>query len=67
MPLSKKRNRDRMRQSRLHKQLSSPVQSNDVQPKPIFHRDAIVFGGYGDKQELPPGSYIDADGNVVYE
>ncbi len=33
MPLSKARNRERMRRNRLHKRLCPPYQSKPVQPK----------------------------------
>ena len=52
MPLSKQRNRDRMREIRLH----TKKRIEPVQPKP------------SDIEDMPPSvEYIDADGNPVYE
>ena len=52
MPLSKKRNRDRMRGIRLHNQkLDKPVQ-----PKYIIYE--------GQRVEVPE---LDADGQVIYD
>ena len=56
MPLSKQRNRDRMREIRLHKAKSPPYQIKAVQPK---HIDKV--------DDSPSVEYIDADGNPVYE
>lgn len=56
MPLSKAKNRDRMRQSRLHKHISPLYQSKPVQPKPSIAVDKPL-----------DIDYVDADGNVVYE
>ena len=53
MPLSKQRNRERMRKIRLHKRLSPLVESKPVQPKPVIEKDY--------KPE------VDADGNLLYE
>ena len=66
MPLSKKRNRDRMKRIRLHALLSSPRNIKPVQPKPIDRLigkgNAIApWGGLGEKYP------IDADGNPIYE
>ena len=56
MPLSKVRNRERMREFRLHKATSTPQGIKRVQPKPsdisVEHTDI---------------DYIDADGNPVYD
>jgi len=54
MPLSKKRNRERMKESRLHTLLSMPQGMKPVQPKP---RIVTHFG-------LPE---VDADGNIIPE
>ena len=52
MPLSKAKNRERMREIRLHKHMPPPYQSKPVQPKPCY----------------PPGvAGYDADGNPIYE
>ena len=59
MPLSKKRNRDRMRVSRLHKAISSPQTSKPVQLKPP--KDNRYLYGH-------PGMIaVDADGSPIYE
>ena len=70
MPLSKKRNRDRMRKTRLHKrlvktleQLSPPVESKPVQPKPIFNADSDSLPWW-DRPGTPVMD-IDADGNIM--
>lgn len=58
-PLSKKRNRNRMRGIRLKKRLLSPQKSNSVQPEPVNpsmspeYRRSVI--------------HIDADGNPYYE
>ena len=57
MPLSKKRNKDRMRQFRLHKRLSPLSQSKDVQPKHIIEEQ---------HDQLKIIEY-DADGYPIYE
>ena len=57
MPLSKQRNKDRMREIRLHaKKLTAPVQ-----PKPSDE------SGNSTDIEYAGVEYIDADGNPVYE
>ena len=58
MPLSKKRNKDRMRESRLHKQLSPPAGANPVQPK--------TPDGASPVTSTAPATWVDADGNPVY-
>ena len=75
MPLSKKRNRDRMRIIRLHKQLSSSDGANHGQPKPPEPsvEDILIARDYLDNADVPTEGrmieplYIDADGNMVYE
>ena len=53
MPLSKARNRERMRESRLHKRLLPSAESKPVQPKqPNMY--------------LTIPQTIDADGNPIY-
>ena len=55
MPLSKERNRERMKEFRLHKQLSPLSRVNPVQPK------------VPDMVDKPPDiDYVDADGYPVY-
>lgn len=53
MPLSKARNRERMRKTRLHKRLLPLMERKSVQPKEGWHP--------------PCQGEIDADGNRVYE
>ena len=65
MPLSKKRNRDRMRQSRLHKAHSPPYQSKGVQPK--TRDEALRMGRERMANGYIPSIEIDADGNPIYE
>ena len=55
MPLSKAKNRERMKEIRLHKRSSSPQDIKPVQPK-------IAFIG-----ACKPRQWLDADGNPVYE
>lgn len=52
MPLSKARNRERMREIRLHKQHRPPAESKPVQLKPIPYI---------------PVPELDADGNIIPE
>ncbi len=56
MPLSKARNRDRMREYRLHKRLLSVTGANGVQPKPLIIIDKPIGV-----------EYIDGDGYPVYD
>ena len=51
MPLSKKRNRERMRKSRLHALLSTPREMKPVQPKsvvplPLVDADGNIIPEY---------------------
>lgn len=62
MPLGKARNRDRMRKSRLHKQLSSLTEPKPVQPKQPFELSDIMVGP---SAEAESGYEIDADGNPI--
>jgi len=64
MPLSKARNRERMRKSRLHKHISSPYQSNPVQPIIDAVSPSIQREGYGKASSTVQ---IDADGNPIWE
>lgn len=70
MPLSKKKNRERMREIRLHKQHLSPQESKPVQPKPLYTPliDAISPSvrreGYGKASSTVE---VDADGNIIPE
>ena len=68
MPLSKKRNRDRMRKSRLHKLLVPPQEIKPVQPKPIIDAisPSIQREGYG-KASSTVVPELDADGNSIPE
>ncbi len=65
MPLSKAKNRARMRQFRLHKRLLPSVESNPVQPNirliPSPRFDEVYIVG----SNLMNG--YDADGNPIYE
>lgn len=56
MPLSKVRNRDRMRKSRLHKQLNPSQESKPVQP---------VMPSWEEREDRE--WVIDADGNPIPE
>lgn len=56
MPLSRARNRERMRQSRLHKRLSALGKIKPVQPKPMYMAGVPI--------NL---SELDADGNIIPE
>lgn len=83
MPLSKERNKKRMRLIRLRKAISSPQTSNPVQPKegrtPPYKHPKVDLNRYERSQQsktirpiipnvfLPTGREIDADGNVIYE
>ena len=44
MPLSKVRNRERMREFRLHRQHCPPQRLNDVQPKPVIKVEVDADG-----------------------
>ena len=56
MPLSKARNRDRMREIRLH----SKITTAPVQPEELIDTPEL--------DDMPSNiEYIDADGNPVYE
>lgn len=74
MPLSKAKNRERMRQIRLHERLSSPCQSKPVQPNLPFSGVAIraIDEMYGNTSSERSDSYStgiigwDADGNPVH-
>ena len=64
MPLSKKKNRDRMRIFRLHKLLSSLMESNPVQPNYTI-TPSIQIDDINDL--FKDGSELDDDGNPIYE
>ena len=71
MPLSKARNRERMRTTRLHKRLSSLTESKPVQPEYI-ERPAIIMLKVEDVPSVITTStadevWIDADGNQIYD
>lgn len=59
MPLSKVRNRQRMRLNRLHKVVSPSQTSNPVQPEMPNGREFLIATPFFDKPER------DADGNVM--
>jgi len=79
MPLSKARNRDRMRRSRLHAKIVRPV----VQPKPMYMAGVLINMPDADVLTIdkldsmietikragrdPSFCDIDADGNPIYE
>jgi len=64
MPLSKVRNRERMRLLRLHERLVTPNEMKPVQPKGIRNiRGRIVSR----ERATFPTPEIDADGNVIPE
>ena len=70
MPLSKKRDKARKQAERtkirLDRLLTPPAGSKGVQPKvPAWEQFHVPSTPVPDG--LPPGSYIDADGNMVYE
>lgn len=65
MPLSKARNRERMRLIRLHKATSPPYQSNSVQPK--TYDEALQIGRERMVSGHIPSVQIDADGNPIYD
>ena len=65
MPLSKVKNRDRMRQIRLHKRHLSPCQSKPVQPKPSIDEEFTTSKDW--LIIATPFPEVDADGNPVYE
>ena len=62
MPLSKKRNRERMRGIRLHKQVSSPHGSKPVQPRASGPGKEIIDQGI-----TQGNTGYDADGYPIYE
>lgn len=66
MTLSKKRNRDRMRLSRLHALLSPPGEIKPVQPKPVIDAvsPSIQREGYG-KASSTVIPELDADGQPI--
>lgn len=59
MPLSKARNRERMRINRLHKAISTPQESKAVQPKTLMVDLSMLYKI--DTGELE----LDADGNII--
>lgn len=63
MPLSKARNRERMRKTRLHKRLSSLTESKPVQPKRLYPTVAEIE----EQKRLARKYNLDADGNAMPE
>ena len=67
MPLSKQRNRDRMRETRLHAKKSIVF----VQPKPdigsILRANPTMSLSVRKRLAVQAGIEFDADGNVIYE
>ena len=67
MPLSKARNRDRMKQSRLH----AKDNTEDVQPKPtledILKANPTVSMSVKKRLAIQAGIEFDIDGNPIYE
>lgn len=61
MPLSKKRNKERMRLSRIRKRLATPQESKAVQPKVENAMPDFVM------RRRESFTAIDADGNPIYE
>ena len=57
MPLSKAKNKERMRKIRLHALLDPPTEGKPLQPKEVFRR-------YSDPSEY---KIVDADGNLIPE
>ena len=68
MPLSKERNRERMRKSRLHKHLRPPQTTKPVQPKPVIDAvsPSISREGYGKASSIVIPE-VDADGQPYCE
>lgn len=66
MPLSKKRNRDRMRRNRLHKAISLPQTLKPVQPILDAISPSVRREGYG-KASSTVIPEVDADGNPMPE
>ena len=66
MPLSKARNRQRMRRIRLHKAISTPQKLKPVQPKPILNAisPSVRREGYGKASSIVYPE-VDADGNII--
>ena len=72
MPLSKKRNRERMRQSRLHKAILPPQRTKPVQPKYIVRPSLVMPQPETDVESVTTTNvssrvWIDADGNPIYD
>ncbi len=61
MPLSKVKNRARMRKTRLHKQLSPLTKSKSVQPKRLYP----TVEELDEMKRLQQKYNLDADGNVI--
>ena len=64
MPLSKTRNRERMRKSRLHGRLLPLTESKPVLPNITKALESMVMPNYKDRFHR---GGIDADGNPIYE
>ena len=69
MPLSKARNRERMRKARLHKRLLPLLESKPVQPKWVAKYEGMMGGSAINQYPYGyPGMVgVDADGNPIYE
>jgi len=67
MPLSKERNKERMREIRLHKRLSPPQGINPVQPTTLV--DDLNIQEEALDPIHNPSQYVklDADGNIIPE
>ena len=76
MPLSKARDKDRKRleraKTRLDRLLCPPSSSETIQPKSLFHRDAIAIVQWNpqarmSREMMQPTLMpdLDADGNVI--
>lgn len=64
MPLSKAKNRERMRKARLHKRLLPLTEPKPVQPKSIRTIKGVIVSR---EKATFPTVELDADGNVIPE
>ena len=65
MPLSKKRNAELMRKLRYNRRPVSPAGSNSVVPKQVINDD--IPDAASPVTSPAPATWLDADGNTVYE